>query len=253
MRGARDDGVMSIDLSERRVLVTGASSGIGRATASALVDAGASVALVARSAGALDELAARLGDRATVAPADVGVPDDIAAAVRAAADRLGGLDAIVCSAGVVVPGGVGDTTPADWRAMFDVNVLGVLNTVHAALPFLRDGELADIVNLSSMSGRRRASVELGVYSASKFAVHVLSDSLREELAPDGVRVTIVSPGYVDTPIFDGVADPDQRADYQGRVAAMGLPAEVVAAQVVHALAQPPGVDLIEIAMMSTRQ
>lgn len=107
------------------------------------------------------------------------------------------------------PGGIQQTTPDDWRLTFEVNVLGVLHVVGAALLHLRVAELADVVNVSSMSGRRRASVAMGIYSASKSAVHVLSDSLREELAPEGVRVTIVSPGYVRPSIAGAVTGPSR--------------------------------------------
>ena len=235
----------------RRILVTGATSGIGQATAEAVVDAGGRVALMARSSDRVAELAEQFGGVA--APGDVTDPLSTAHSVDLAVSGLGGLDGVVCSAGVVRPGGLDATGPDDWRAMFEVNVLGVLHTVKAALPHLRAAERADVVNLSSMSGRRRASVAMGLYAASKFAVHVVSDNLREELAPDGVRVTIVSPGYVRTPIFDSVGDEQQRAHYQEELAAKGLDPEAVAAQVVHALAQPPGVDLLEIAMLSTDQ
>jgi len=235
------------------VLVTGATSGIGEATAEAVVAAGGRVALLARSADRVAALAARLGDAATEAAGDVADADAVAGVVDAAAAAMGGLDAVVGSAGVVRPGGITETTPEDWRLTFDVNVLGLLNVVHAALPHLREHDLSDVINISSMSGRRRASVAMGVYSASKFAVHVLSDSLREELAPDGVRVTIVSPGYVRTPIFDEVPDDGLREQYQEALATKGLDPAAVAAQVVHALSQPPGVDLLEIALLSTRQ
>ncbi|MCB0965946.1 MAG: SDR family NAD(P)-dependent oxidoreductase [Ilumatobacter sp.] len=240
-------------LTGRRVLITGASSGIGAAVADAVVAAGGRVALVARSADALAEQADRLGDAAIAAPADVTEPADLAAAIEQAAERLGGLDAVVCSAGIVRTGGVLASSPDDWQAMFDVNVLGVLNTVHGAVERLRSADLADVIVVSSMSGRRRTSVALGFYAASKFAVHVLSDTLREELAPEGVRVTVISPGFVNTPIFDGVPDDETRATYQQAVATQGLDPAAVAANVVHALAQPAGVDLVEIAMLSTDQ
>lgn len=244
-------GEMSRSLNGRRVLVTGATSGIGRASAEAIVADGGRVAVMARSVERVAELADRL-DGAAV-PGDVTDPISTERSVALAVSELGGLDGIVCSAGVVRPGGLDATTPDDWRVMFEVNVLGVLHTVKAALPHLRAAESADIINLSSMSGRRRSSVAMGLYAASKFAVHVISDNLREELAADGVRVTIVSPGYVRTPIFDDVSDEEQRAHYQEELAAKGLDPEAVAAQVVHALAQPPGVDLLEIAMLSTDQ
>lgn len=240
-------------LQGRRVLVTGATSGIGRATAAAVVAAGGRVALMARSPDDVHALADELGERATAAVGDVTDPDSVATAVSVAAGGMGGLDGLVCSAGAVRPGGILETTPDDWRTTLEVNVLGVLHTVGAALPHLQQADLADVVNISSMSGRRRASVAMGIYSASKFAVHVLSDSLREELAPLGVRVTIVSPGYVRTPIFDQVADEQLRTEYQRRLETVGLDPEAVAAQVVHALSQPAGVDLLEIALLSTDQ
>lgn len=244
---------MQPELKDRRVLITGASSGIGTATADAVVAAGGRVALLARSAEVLTAHGARLGDRAIVVPADVTDPDSVAAAMGRVEHEWGGLDAVVNSAGVVRPGGIDVTTPADWKLTFDVNVLGVLHVVKAALPLLRRSELADIVNISSMSGRRRASVAMTVYSASKFAVRVLSDGLREELSPDGIRVTIVSPGYVQTPIFDEVSNDELRDRYQQALADKGLAPEAVAAQVVHALGQPAGVNVLELAVLSTGQ
>lgn len=240
-------------LTGRKVLVTGATSGIGRATAGAVVAAGGQVALVARSGDDVAALAAELGPGAHGAAGDVTDAGSVGTAVARAAAAMGGIDAVVCSAGTVRPGGILETGPEDWQATFDVNVLGVLHTVGAALGHLREAPLADVVNISSMSGRRRASVAMGIYSASKFAVHVLSDSLREELAPEGVRVTIVSPGYVRTAIFDEVVDEELRAEYQRRLASVGLDPVAVADQVVHALSQPAGVDLLEIALLSTDQ
>jgi len=214
-------------------LVTGATSGIGRATAEAVVDAGGAVALLARSEDDVRALADDLGAAAVPTPGDVTDEASVARAVAAAAAGLGGLDGVVCSAGAVRPGGILQTTPDDWRTTFEVNVLGVLHVVGAALPHLREAPLADVVNISSMSGRRRASVAMGIYSASKFAVHVLSDSLREELAPEGVRVTTVSPGYVRTPIFDEVADDELRAEYQRRLATVGRQCATCGAEMVH--------------------
>lgn len=247
---------MSGSLAGRKVLVTGASSGIGAAIVDAVAGAGASVALVARSADTIERHAERLDlARAVAAPADVTDPTALAAAIANAAERMGGLDAVVCSAGIVKVGGIRESSPDDWQTMFDVNVLGVLNTVHGALDHLTtsDGDTADVIVISSMSGRRRSSVTLGFYAASKFAVHVVSDSLREELGPEGVRVTVISPGFVDTPIFDDVDDDETRQRYQEAVWTQGLDPAAVAAQVVHALAQPPGVDLVEIALRSTDQ
>lgn len=238
---------------KRRVLVTGASSGIGEATARAIVESGGSVALMARSADALASLAEELGERAVAVPADVTDADTLDDALTVVENEFGGLDAVVNAAGVVRPGGITRTGPDDWKAMFDVNVLGLMNVTHAALPLLQRNDVSDVINISSMSGRRRASVAMTVYSASKFAVHVISDGLREELSGDGVRVTVISPGYVQTPIFDDVDDDELRSKYKDALAKSGLEPSAVAGQVVHALDQPAGVNLIEIALLSTAQ
>lgn len=238
----------------RRVLVTGASSGIGAAVARAVVGAGGSVALLARSASALATLADELGERAVATPADVTDVAALDAAVAAAVDALGGLDGIVNSAGLAVPDSIVTGDPDGWRAMFDVNVLGLLQATRAVVPHLRraDGP-ADVVNISSMSGRRRPSVAMTVYAGTKFAVHTISDGMREELRDDGVRVTVVSPGFVVTPIFDGPDDDAERARYREAMRARGLPADVVADHVVHALAQPVGIEVVEVALLSTEQ
>lgn len=238
-----------MDLAGRRILVTGASSGIGAATTRALSIAGATVALTARDPERLAAVAADCGDAPTV-PMDVTDPAAVSAGVDEAADALGGLDGLVNSAGLAVPGGLRDGDPAAWAAMFDVNVLGLLAVTRAALPHLEQAPVADVVNVSSMSGRRVGGAALGVYAGTKHAVHAISQAMAMELAGSSVRITVVAPGYVDTPIFVGV---DEADDYRERTAALGLAPEQVAAQVVHVVGQPAGVRLVEVAMISTRQ
>lgn len=240
------------NLEGRRILVTGASSGIGRASAEAISAAGGRTALLARSEGQLVALAGEL-EGAVATPGDVTDPASVADAVERATSELGGLDGVVNSAGVVRPGDIGESTPDDWRLTFDVNVLGLLHVTAAVLPLLRREPVGDIVNLSSMSGRRRASTEMTVYSASKHAVHVISDGLHDEVTEDGIRVTIISPSFVRTPIFDDVTNDELRTRYQDALAAKGLEPSAVAEQVVHALAQPPGVDLLEIALVASER
>lgn len=241
------------DLHGRRILVTGASSGIGAAVARAIVAAGGSVALLARRRDHLDQLADDLGDRAVAVPGDVTAVDSTRAAVARAADELDGLDGLVNSAGVARASRIADADPDAWQHMFDVNVVGLLAVTQAALDHLRPESPADVVNISSMSGRRRGSVELTVYSASKFAVHVISDGMREEFADDGVRVTLISPGYVRTPIYDDAPDGGAGARQRDSMHATGLDPDVVARQVVYVLSQPPSVSLVELASTSTRQ
>lgn len=240
-------------LDGRRLLVTGASSGIGRAIATAAAEEGATLALLARREDELRTLADLLpGDHVTV-PCDVRDLDAAAAAVDTAADALGGLDAVVNSAGVVRPENILEADPDGWRAMFEVNVLGLLAVTKAAVARM-DGQHRDVVLVSSMSGRRRTSTTMSVYAATKHAVHVIGDGLRAECKDLGVRVLTLSPGFVATPIFDtGEHDTAHTDDLDATANEVGLPPEVVAAQVVHALAQPGDVQLLEIAMTSMSQ
>lgn len=246
--------VHSPSLSGRRLLVTGASSGIGRAIATAAAEEGAAIALLARSDDELEALRDELpGDHAVV-PCDVTDLDAAAAAVDRAATALGGLDGVVNAAGVARPQDILDADPAGWRAMFDVNVLGLLAVTQAAVPHLREATPADVVLVSSMSGRRRTSTQMSVYAATKHAVHCIGDGLREECGPLGIRVLTLSPGFVATPIFaTGEHDTEHSEDYHATAQDVGLPVEVVAAQVVHALGQPADVQLLEIAMTSMAQ
>ena len=152
--------------------------------------------MLARRAEPLDELAAEFGDRAVAVPGDVTDPASVQTAVAAAADHLGGLDGLANAAGVARPSPIADGRPEDWQLMLDVNVVGLLQATQVVLPHLRDTTPADVVNISSMLGRRRPSVAMTVYSASKFAVHLISDGLREELAGDDIRVTLISPAVI---------------------------------------------------------
>lgn len=136
--------------------------------------------------------------------------------------------------------------------MLEVNVLGTLHAVRAALPHLSSAGHADVVTVSSMSGRRLASPELGVYAASKAGVHLLSQGLRRELAPEGIRVTVIAPGLVDTPIFAGQQHPI--AARMGEAAAsVGLAVEDVVTRIVEGLAAPPHVVHVEVALLSIDQ
>jgi NADP-dependent 3-hydroxy acid dehydrogenase YdfG len=238
------------ELKGRRVLVTGASSGIGEAVARAVVAAGGRVALVARRAEVVEELAAELDGVA--APADVTDLTALTAAVDRAAGDLGGLDGVVTAAGLVRPGGIRDADPADWRTMLEVNVLGTLHTVRAAVPHLVAAGRGDVVTLSSMTGRRLASTEMGVYAATKAGVHALSEGLRRELAGDRIRVTVVAPGLVDTPLLAGQDHPVATRLAEA-APAQGLSAPDVADRIVEVLAAPPNVVHVEVALLSLDQ
>ena len=235
-------------LDGRRVLITGASSGIGAATAEAITTAGGRVALLARRADALNALAQRLDGVAV--PADVVDADATARAVHRAATQLGGLDAVVNAAGVLRTGAVAQMSPADMQLTFDVNVRGVLHVIRPAITHIEAASTADIVNISSMSGRRLKSAEMGVYAASKAAVHMLGEGLRLELGPKGIRVTTVAPGLVDTDLF---GDEPAAARLHEKAAEVGLKPQDVARTVVEVLGAPAHVLHPEIVLLPLAQ
>jgi NADP-dependent 3-hydroxy acid dehydrogenase YdfG len=239
-------------LAGRRVLVTGASSGIGEATARAVVAAGGRVALLARREERLRALVAELGDGNLAVPADVTDPAAVRVAVDRAAEGLGGLDGVVAAAGVLRPGDIADADPGDWRAMFEVNVLGVLHVAQAAMTHLAAAGRGDLVTVSSMSGRRLKTTSMAVYAASKSAVHVVTEGLRRELREHGVRATVVAPGLVRTSLFDGLDDVTSRRMHE-RAEAEGLTAGTVADAIVGVMTAPPDVVHVEVALMGLGQ
>jgi NADP-dependent 3-hydroxy acid dehydrogenase YdfG len=187
-------------------LVTGASSGIGAATASALAAQGAAVALAARRKDRLDALAADIRDQggtALVLECDITDQAQAAGAVERTAAELGRLDTLVNNAGVMLLGPVAGAPLTEWRRMVDLNVLGLLYCAHAALPHLlraaQDAprQVADMVNISSVAGRAARNGN-GVYSLTKFGIGSFSESLRQELAERYVRVSLVEPGATAT-------------------------------------------------------
>src|SRR5580700_7281390 len=185
-------------------LVTGASSGIGEATAAVLAEEGAKVALVARRRDRLEALAARVGtENALVIEADVTDAEQAASAVATTVGELGRLDTLVNNAGVMLLGPIVGAPLEEWRRMVNLNLLGLLYCTHAALPHLLEAaeaeprSVADVVNVSSTAGRV-ARLNSGVYNATKFGVVAFSESLRQEVTARHVRVSIIEPGATAT-------------------------------------------------------
>jgi NADP-dependent 3-hydroxy acid dehydrogenase YdfG len=225
---------------ERKVfLITGASTGIGAATARMAVEAGYRVVLSARSADKLEALAGELGgdDVALAVPADVAEWEDNERLAQAAIDRFGGIDVVFANAGFGAQRSFLGDSPEHWRAMVLTNVLGVAYTIRATLEAVRDRQ-GHFVITSSAAGRRALPGSL--YSATKHAVTAMGESLRQELNGTGCRVTLIEPGMVDTPFFE---NPGEGL----------LEADDVAELVMFAVSRPARVDVNEIFVRPTAQ
>jgi len=188
---------VSVDLGGRRVLVTGASSGIGAAVCRSIVGCGGSVAMVARRKERLDELHDELGERAVAVPGDVTDLDVLDGLVDEAAGRLGGLDALVAAAGKTMVGSIASGTPQRWRELLDLNLVAPLATVRHAVGHFPATGRRDVVLVGSTGGIT-AMAGVGIYGASKRGLRAAFDSLRLELAPSGINTSLVMPGMFET-------------------------------------------------------
>jgi NADP-dependent 3-hydroxy acid dehydrogenase YdfG len=224
---------------ERVFLITGASTGIGAATARQAIDAGFRVVLAARSADKLAALADELGgeSRALAVACDVTEWDDQEALAERTLEAFGRIDVVFANAGFGAKRGFLEETPEFWRSMVLTNVLGVAYTIRATLPALRDNA-GHMIITSSLAGRRALPGSL--YSASKHAVTAMGEALRQEVNGTGMRVTLIEPGMVDTPFFSRPGE--------GR-----LEADDIARSVMFAVAQPRHVDVNEILLRPTAQ
>src|SRR5580693_1413038 len=251
---------MSESLSGTVALVTGASSGIGEATAVALAERGATVALVARRRDKLEALAERIGGsgKALVIEADVSDQAQAQAAVETAVGELGRLDTLVNNAGVMLLGPIVGAPLEEWQRMVTLNVLGLLYCTHAALPHLlaaAEGDprsVADVVNVSSTAGRV-ARLNSGVYNATKFGVGAFSESLRQEVTTRHVRVVLIEPGATATEL----AFHNRPEILEGMAQTFGgieiMQAEDIAESIRYAVTQPRRVAVNEILVRATEQ
>lgn len=246
---------MDIDLSGRAIAITGASSGIGEATALACAAAGASVALAARRTDRIDALAQRInenGGRAIAIPTDVGEEEQARAFVERAHGELGRLDGLINNAGVMLLGPIDGAPTEEWRRMIHVNLFGVLYCTHAALPLMRAQGSGDIVNVSSVAGRV-ARAGSGVYNLTKWGVNAFSEALRQECVGAGIRVTIVEPGAVATELPSHNRPPIIEQMMKRFEGVVPMQARDIANAILFALGQPPHVSLNELLVRPSNQ
>ena len=246
---------VSSALAGKVALVTGASSGIGEATAAALAAAGAKVAIAARRADRLEALAARIetaGGMALRIEADVTSNDDVTAMIGKVVAEWERLDILVNNAGVMLLSPTAEATLDDWRQMVELNLLALMGVTKAALPHLRAAK-GHIVNVSSVAGRV-ANPGASGYAATKFGVVGFSESLRREVYADKVRVTVIEPGLVRTELGDHITNAASKAGLDQRLATMeALTAEDIAASILYAVSQPARVNVNEIVIRPTDQ
>lgn len=236
------------------VAITGASSGIGEATARLLAARGAKVVLGARGADRLAAVAGALADgggEVASTPTDVRRRADMSNLVQLACERFGRLDVLVNNAGVMPISLLDDLCVEDWDNMIDVNIRGVLYGLAAALPVFRRQGAGHVVNIASTAGHKTVPLQ-AVYSGTKFAVRAISEGLRQE-AGDKLRVTIISPGFVHTNFADGVPNTQTRAQLESIRDRIAMPAAAVARAIAFAIEQPADVDVGEIVIRPTAQ
>lgn len=247
---------MTGKLQDKVALVTGASSGIGEATATALAAEGAHVAVAARRVDRLDALVKQIeqhGGKALPIAADVADEAQVNAMVERTHSDFGRLDILVNNAGVMLLGPIEGADTEEWRQMVNVNVLGLMYATHAALPIMKQQNSGHIVNISSVAGRT-ARAGSGGYNVTKWGVVAFSEALRQEVYQQHIRVTTIEPGAVATELSEHITDDTTRKELAGWLQSITpLESEDIAAAVLYAVTQPTRVDVNEILIRPTSQ
>lgn len=243
----------STNIQSKVVLITGASSGIGEATARHLADQGHHVVLGARRVGRIEAIAREItdaGGKSLALALDVTQMDSVNEFVRTAHRRLGRVDVLVNNAGVMPLSLMSELRIDEWNQMIDVNLRGVLHGIAAVLPIMRDQHSGHIINVASVSAYR-VDPTAAIYSATKFAVRALSEGLRQESSE--LRVSVVSPGLTRTELFDGITAPQARTAARAMVEQTSISPSAIAHAIGFAISQPEDVDVNELVVRPTAQ
>ena len=237
-------------------IITGASSGIGEATAIALAAEGAKVVIAARRVERLEAVAKQIIDHGGQALSIVSDITDEAQAknvIQKAHTEFGHIDILVNNAGISFPGRIENADPSNWRKMIDINVLALMYTTRIALPIFKAQKSGHIVNISSVAGRI-ARAGMAGYNVTKWGVNAFSEALRQEVYQDNIRVTIIEPGLVETEIDQHITDVVAKQEIEARRKAITpLQSEDIAAAIVYAVSQPQHVNVNEILIRPTQQ
>jgi len=246
---------MGNNLEGKVVVITGASSGNGEATARLLSGQGATVVLGARRLERIQSLARELtgrGGKALAVATDVTRYDQVKSLVDAAVQTYGRIDVMLNNAGLMPHSPLERLKIDDWNRTIDVNLKGVLYGIAAALPYMRQQKSGHIINVSSVAGHK-VRPGSAVYAATKTAVRVLSEGLRQEVKPYNIRTTVISPGALATELANSITEPDIAENVSKFMHEIALPAESFARVVAFAISQPQDMDINEILFRPTRQ
>lgn len=245
---------MNTNISGKVVVITGASSGIGYATARKLSELGAIVCLGARRIKKLETLVndiSNSGGKAMARQTDVGKREDVLALVEQTVKTFGRIDVIVNNAGVMPLSLLEDLKYEEWDQMIDVNIKGVLHGIAAVLPYFKAQRAGQIINVSSTAGHSTAPTA-AVYSGTKAAVLMISEGLRQEVKPYNIRTTIISPGLTESELATTISV-DAVKSYIEDIRQMAIPAESIANAIAYAIAQPEQIDVNEMVIRPTAQ
>jgi NADP-dependent 3-hydroxy acid dehydrogenase YdfG len=246
---------MTVGIEGKVVVITGASSGLGEATARLLAAEGASVVLGARRMDRLQSLAEELrakGAKALVVETDVVRLEQVKSLVNEAVEKFGRIDVMINNAGVMPQAPLEQLKVREWDRMIDVNLKGVLYGIAAALPHMQKQKAGHIINVSSVAGHK-VGPGFAVYAATKHAVRALSEGLRQEVKPYNIRTTIISPGAVATELPNAISDAGTAERIRTFYEQVAIPADSFARTVAFAMSQPENVDINEIVYRPTRQ
>lgn len=236
------------------ILITGASSGIGEATAKTLAAHGAKVVLSARRGDRLEKLAAGIGENAVYLASDVTNPDDMEALVTLAKSKFGRLDVLFANAGIMPGSNMSERKVGDWMAMVDVNIKGVLNAMAAVLPEFIAQKHGYIIVTSSIAGTRSVPGN-AVYAGTKHFVRAMLDSFRTESVMEGtnIRTTTIYPGAIRTELLHTIAPSETKSMVEAFYRNAGLDPDVIANAVLYAVAQPDNVDVSDLAVRPSKE